>query len=35
MRRLATADAEVADGLAEFEADLGVARERGGRWPVA
>jgi antitoxin YefM len=34
VRRLATADAEVADGLAESEADLAAAMERGGRGPV-
>jgi hypothetical protein len=35
MRRLTAADAEVADGLAESEADLAATMERRGRWPVA
>lgn len=35
MRRLAAADAELADGEGESEADLAVAMERRGRRPVA
>jgi hypothetical protein len=35
MRRLAAADAEVAGGEGESEADLAAAMERRGRWPVA
>ena len=34
MRRLAAADAEVADGLGESEADLAAAMDRRGRRPV-
>lgn len=34
MRRLAAADAEVADGLGESEADLAGAMDRRGRRPV-
>lgn len=35
MRRLAAADAELADGEGESEADLAAAVERRGRRPVA
>lgn len=35
MRRLAAADAELADGNGESEADLAAAMGRRGRWPVA